>query len=96
MAISSNDDRAFAMIRTNVEVSKSIKLSDCSEPQNLMSSFEDDIENGLNTISAEYDIQDTNLFFYEYEKSQQFDEVHIAQRNRGVQNNKLFLPGIGN
>ena len=82
MAISSNDDRAFAMIRTNVEVSKSIKLSDCSEPQNLMSSFEDDIENGLNTISAEYDIQDTNLFFYEYEKPQQFDEVHIANLKR--------------
>jgi hypothetical protein len=93
MAISFDDDRAFARIKTNVEVSKSIKLSDCSEPQNLMSSFEDEIENGLNTISAEYDIQDTNLFFYEYKPSQQFDEVHIANLKRHLNSYKDYYHG---
>ena len=73
-----NNDRAYAMVRTTVEVFKSVNLSDCNEPQKLMADFEADIRNGEAII--DFDILDTKLFFYEYEKSQEFDEVLIAQR----------------
>ena len=81
MAISFNTDKAYAMLRTTVEVSKSVNLSDCNEPQKLMADFEAEIRNG-DAICTDYEILDTKLFFYEYEKSQEFDEVLIAQRNR--------------
>ena len=80
-----NNDRAYAMVRTTVEVSKSVNLSDCNEPQKLMADFEDDIRNG-DTLCSDIDILDTKLFFYEYEPSQEFEEVLIAQRIREVVN----------
>lgn len=79
----SDNDRAYAMVRTTVEVYKSVPLSDCDEPQRLMADFEADfIENEFDPV-AEYDILDTKLFFYEYEPSQELEEVLIAQRIRG-------------
>ena len=97
MAISFDEDSAFGKIQCTLELTYSVDVENLKHPQQFMEKEEDKlIEEITQHIDCDVNALDTRLFFYEYKKSQEFDDVHIATLKVGERCKISTIPTASN